>query len=699
MNPKFDIIFCSIPFSDLDHIYSAPAILKGVVESEGYTAKTIDFGLELFKLCNRDRIIFDNIQHYFYSADAILSNRETKILESWRESIRKFVKDHPARYYGISILHFMQQLSAYEICGIIREVSPESSIVIGGRGAKVVMMSEIHKICKMSGIEKLMSAGEFLKKRNKCDFVVIGDGEDPIVEILKDGKNSVITHEDQESFSYPEPNYEDYFLDQYIWESGEIAFPVTGSKGCVRDCDFCDVRFQFGKFKYRSGKDIANEMLSIQKKYGFNKFQFTDSLVNGGLKPFREFVTIIAEYNKKNPDNKIKWTGQYICRPELTMPKDLYKLMAESGAEGLTIGAESGSDHVLEEMNKKTTVEALLTELEEFRKYGITCVLLVMTAHWSESWDNFNEHCQTLIKMAPYMRDGTISAIQLGWLASMLDGTPGHERVAEGKIIVNADFRENVWYNKENPMDLKERLYRRLLVALLGKRLKMPTVMENQILRNNHEKFISHVDEINTFYDQYRENIQSPGPAETVFYNFDSWYNKLISSIDKDSVLIRLRVFSQECKGAPNIKITCNGNVHYDGELPAGDHNFEFEETTAGVKDLRLCIEMSGKNDGDTLVDADGNILEDKHILIKELFINNYNITADPDFVHDHLKEITGLWQNGKIEMMFGLPFIDWYNSVSNKNVNIASEMSTRNYPLEFSEHFDKLLSVTESLK
>jgi radical SAM superfamily enzyme YgiQ (UPF0313 family) len=695
-NSKVDIIFCAIPFSELDHIYSAPAILRGVVESEGYTAKTIDFGLELFNLCNRDKAMFDNIQQYFHIMNPILSELEFNILQTWKSNIIKFVKDHPSRYYGISILSYMQQSTAYEICDIIRDVRPNAKIVIGGRGAKVFMMSEFHKKFKMKGMEKLMPAGEFLKKRNLCDFAVVGDGEDPIIEILQGGKKSIITYESRESFSYPEPNYDDYLFDQYIWESGEIAFPITGSKGCVRDCDFCDVRFQFGKFKYRSGQDIANEMVSMQKKYGVSKFQFTDSLVNGGLKSFREFCTIIANHNRKNPNHTIKWTGQYICRPELTMPKDLYSLMAESGAEGLTIGAESGSNYVLEKMNKKTTVEALLTELEEFRKHKITCVLLFISGHWTERWEDFIEHCETLVKIMPYARDGTISGIQVGFLALLLDGTPSHNKITEGQILAAGQLHENLWFNKENPADLKDRLYRKLIVSLLGKKLNMPKLNEGYILRAEAEKFSNHIEDINNFYDQYREDMQSPSLSQEAYYNFDTWYNKLLA---KDSVLIQLSIFSEEYNGQPNVKIMCNDSVHYEGELTAGKHIFEFKEMVKDVTDLKLSIEMLGKTNKDTLVDNNGNILKDKHILVKSLFINNYDITKDYDFVNSYLGKIQGLWQNGKLEMNFKLPFDNWYNSVSTKNHALAPQLASRLQPSDFDKQFNKLLSVTESLK
>jgi radical SAM superfamily enzyme YgiQ (UPF0313 family) len=306
-----------------------------------------------------------------------------------------------------------------------------------------------------------------------------------------------------ESFSYPLPNYDDYKFNEYIYERDQIPFPITGSKGCVRDCDFCDIRFQFGKYRYRTGHDIAKEMIHVAEHLGFRKFHFTDSLVNGGLKQLEEFCTRIAEYNLTNPDKRIIWSGQYICRPESQMPTRLYKLMADSGATGLTIGAESGSNHVLEIMNKKTTVDALYSELEQFRQHGLTCVLLTFLGHHSETYEDFVQHCKMLIKIAPYMKCGTISNITLGTPAGILQGTPGINDIEKYKIHM---YDEYIWVSELNPQNkYKERLYRRLAIHKLAYILKLPNTTEYMFLRQINSYVDLKYEQINDFYKKFDE--------------------------------------------------------------------------------------------------------------------------------------------------------------------------------------------------
>ena len=495
-----DIIFCSLPYSNLDHIYSAPAILKGVAVSNGFTAKTVDFGCELLNQCSRDTNKFDRVQMYFMSSEEG-SCEFKKEIDVFYQNCLEFFKNNPSRYIGLSVLSVYTHRCVFELCTLLKKEGITAKIVIGGRGAKVSAFSSVSAYFKLSAREQLLSFGDLLQHRGLADHIIIGDGEDAILELLQ---NNQVSNQNfvSEEFKSPIPDYNDYDFKNYLF-SDEPMLPVTGSKGCVRDCDFCDVKFQFGKYRYRSGADVANELIEVSTKVGIRKFQFTDSLVNGGLKPFREFLEVLSRFNLANPDKKITWNGQYICRPFNEVPQDLYRLMRDAGAHGLTIGAESGSNQVLKAMNKKTTVEALLLELENFRKYDITCVLLTFVGHWSETYEEFVEHCRMFIKIVPYVRSGTISAISLGLPFVLLDGTPSmfnHE-------INNIEFSKNknlIWINKDIPENtFKERAYRRLLLHRLCKKLNIPTVLDTESILYLTDTIKNSHHEINDFYQKY----------------------------------------------------------------------------------------------------------------------------------------------------------------------------------------------------
>jgi Radical SAM superfamily len=498
-----DIVFCSLPYSDLDHVYSAPAILKGVVRQHGYTAKTMDFGCELLKLCGRDVGLFEKIQNYFINrSTARLSDSEMRIVSDFYDLVVNYFEVNPSAYIGLSALSIFTHKCIYELLEKLKSRDITSKIIMGGRGANVPVWTQSLGDREFSASEKKTPFGIVLQRRGLIDHVILGDGEDAILQILSGKKVLSLTNNQSELFRSPVPDFEDYCFDDYLFQGTDINFPITGSKGCVRDCDFCDVRHHFGRYRYRSGSDVAHEMITIAEKFNFRKFQFTDSLVNGGLKPFREFLEIIGEYNQKNPLRRIRWNGQYICRPEEQMPTELYKLMAESGAEGLTIGAESFSNHVLEHMNKKTTAEALFHELEQFRKHGITCVLLNMVGHWSETPGDFLDNCRMFVKILPYVRSGTISAVSLGHPMMILEGTPAMVQAQHNNIVLSDFSPTLVWKVAENSSNtFKERVFRRLIMDKLARKLKVPLVRSSEEFLSMLGVIESNFQDIDEFYE------------------------------------------------------------------------------------------------------------------------------------------------------------------------------------------------------
>jgi len=506
MKDTLDIIFCELPYSDVDQIYSAPAILKGVVIANGYTSKSMIFGMELFKMCGRDSVRFNKLQQYFMSPNNPLDAEQQEILDKFYDDMIIFFRENPSKYIGISIFSYLTHKCTLDLITRLKQENIPAEIVVGGRGAKNVPFSSVRTIMGIKGLERIKPYAQVLKERGLIDHVVFGDGEDAILDVLR--SKTLKEEYRAETFEYPIPDYSDYNFNDYLWKNQEVAFPITGSRGCVRKCDFCDIGEHFGKYKYRGGADIAREMLKIQEYYGVNKFQFTDSLINGGLKPLEEFCTIIADHNETNPESKIKWTGQYVCRESRFMPERLYDLMSRSGAEGLTIGAESGSDHVLEAMNKKTTAGALLEELEMFRKYNITATLLMFIGHWQETHDDFIEHCRWLTKLLPYVRSGTVSAVSLGLPAGVLDGTPAMKEVESGEIIRSDFDHEFIWLAKYNPTNTyKERVWRRLVASRICKELGYPINNELPILGDINMRLELYTDKINDFYRKILERV------------------------------------------------------------------------------------------------------------------------------------------------------------------------------------------------
>ena len=133
----YDIIFGALPYSDLDHIYSAPAILKGIAVSNNYQAKTVDFGLVLLDLCDRNIDLFARVQSYFVSPGTSLTESELQILNKFYSQIVDYFKSTPTKYIAFSVLSVYTHKAIFDVTTRLKDNNINAKIVVGGRGAKV----------------------------------------------------------------------------------------------------------------------------------------------------------------------------------------------------------------------------------------------------------------------------------------------------------------------------------------------------------------------------------------------------------------------------------------------------------------------------------------------------------------------------------------------------------------------------------
>lgn len=677
-------------------------MLKGAVVSAGYRAKCVDFNLVLFNFCNQNYNQFSLIQNYLSSPGIVLKKQDQEIVDNLIKFIVDTVSNVNSRYIGFSVFsdytHKIITLLLFEF----KKLNMLDRIILGGRGLTTSTNYGALPLLNINDYNLSTNFCDVLKDKELISHVITGNGENAIVDFLNaNSPNHQIIKPDSVW-----PDYNDYNFQDYPWVDGVVSLDVTGSTGCVRDCDFCDVRKQFGKYKFLPGEDLAEQMIYFQQLYGINKFNLTDSLSNGGLKPFTAFLTRLAEFNS-TAINQIEWNGQYICRDDVVTRKNIdeyYQLLKLSGAKGLTIGAESGSNHVLNAMNKKSSVEALFFELEKFREYGINCYLLTFIGHWSERHEDFIEHCKMLIKIIPYVRAGTVSAVHLGSPFILIPNTPAAQNIN----IIQDSFM--LWAARNNRGNTyKTRIQRRLIVSELMSELGLSvSTEESAILQNIYFFANSHVDAINKFFIKHHNDTSQFDAIKDI----DKTVHELLNY--KDAVDINLKLKSSAFNGNPNLVVTVNDTILWQGELESGEHNLKFTVDKIKLTSYNniFSIAMNNKNANDTDVDQNGNILADKSIVIEQLQIDDCDLIGDFNFFYNnffyqqvnghHGKASPGLWGNDPLCLRFDMPFVQWYSRLSNRNKSnahtdrihqeIQGKLTSSDYILKIKDIIKKLL-------
>jgi|TARA_Y100000289_G_scaffold66199_1_gene81972 hypothetical protein len=273
------------------------------------------------------------------------------------------ISQFPAKYIGISVFSYEQKDIALEIG------SEYNNVLYGG-----------------SGVQCDWPHGDY----------IVGEGEYALLEYLKGNKdypgiNGKPPQQIDNLNDLPPPDYTEIH-NEHNYESAVIS----GSRGCVRDCTFCDVASIWPKYRWWDGKTLAENMHKLADQ-GFKRISFSDSLVNGSMKHFR---TLCYELSKR--ERKIKWNGQFIIRNKRSFDDNDFDNLANSGCTGLTLGIESGSESVRNHMKKKFSNDDLDYFIHNLGKRNIKMKFLLIAGYPTETTDDFKQTIDMLYKFKKY---------------------------------------------------------------------------------------------------------------------------------------------------------------------------------------------------------------------------------------------------------------------------------------------------------
>jgi hypothetical protein len=366
-----DVIIITAPLTDTAIPLMAPAALKPIVERAGLSCLAVDLNAEIYKLV-REHPSKDDLVRFFFED---YTTEETELwFQDLFSSITQQLISYKPKIICISVFSYVCQIATKWLAYYIKKFAPEIQIYIGGAGC----------LNTFTGPSQFV---EDLLESKLVDYHVRGDGEHSLFELLTGndkfaGINSINWQEmtNEELAKIPMPDYSDYNFSVYE----KKVLPLLGSRGCVRQCTFCDYIANWKKFQWRTADDVFNEMVEQYQRYGLSNFKFQDSLTNGNQKEFRRLCELIAEYNNNNTV-KFKWSGYYIFREWSNSSARDWELVHQSGAENLTVGIENLNEEIRFAIGKKFSNQAIELHLEQAYNYRINLQLLNIVGYVSET--------------------------------------------------------------------------------------------------------------------------------------------------------------------------------------------------------------------------------------------------------------------------------------------------------------------------
>ena len=391
------IALVHLPKHSIDRPPMALAILTSVIKKNfDYDIACFDLSLKLYQDIERE--VYYEIEEYL--ENNIYKSSVDVLVDKFSEYATE-IKNHDL--IAISVFCDASRKACEVLCKELKKYY--CKIVIGGQG----LVSE--EWCKYMLDSKLIN-----------DYIW-GEGEYAFVRYLNGLSGPGINNHDVEQIDeldlLPIPDYSLLNLEDYTFKE----LYVTGSRGCVRKCGYCDIPFLWKKYRYRSGQHLASELIHHYEKYGVTDFWFTDSLVNGSLKHYKEFCYALEEYYKNN-NTKFSWKGQYIFRRNFQLNDEHFRMTSAAGGVEFYVGVETGSDKIRWVMDKKFTNEDVTYHLEMFKKYKITCMFLMISGYITETKQDHLDTVSMFKRWQKFVASGTIIGIDLGNTLAITPNTP-----------------------------------------------------------------------------------------------------------------------------------------------------------------------------------------------------------------------------------------------------------------------------------
>jgi anaerobic magnesium-protoporphyrin IX monomethyl ester cyclase len=191
---------------------------------------------------------------------------------------------------------------------------------------------------------------------------------------------------------------------------------IATTRGCPFSCNWCAKPIYGRKYNTRSAKNVADEIEFLISKFGASYFWVCDDifgLKSGWVQEFRDIVK----------SRKLEFKYMIQSRVDVMLKDDSIDALAESGLDIVWVGAESGSQKVLDAMEKGIKVEQIYEARKKLKKHGVRVAFFLQFGYPGEGKEDIKKTENMLLDLMP--EDMGIS------VSYPLPGTKFHEMVKD----------------------------------------------------------------------------------------------------------------------------------------------------------------------------------------------------------------------------------------------------------------------------
>lgn len=287
-----------------------------------------------------------------------------------------------------------------------------------------------------------------------ADVVLIGEGDETLVELIQAMRTSAavdlsqirsIAYKDQgqivrtpprpvlrdlDAIPFPAWDLVDHERYRAIWRAqhGYTSMNLVTTRGCPFHCNWCAKPIWGQKYSSRSPENVVEEMEWLQKHFQPDHIWFMDDIMGINDRWIEAFADLLEARNLHIPFKSLN-------RADLLLRGRTIPALARAGADIVWIGAESGSQKILDSMQKGTTVEQIYAAARSLHEHGVRVGFFLQFGYPGETREDIERTLQMVRDLMP--DDIGIS------VSYPLPGTPFYERVRH-------ELERENWYDSED---------------------------------------------------------------------------------------------------------------------------------------------------------------------------------------------------------------------------------------------------------
>jgi anaerobic magnesium-protoporphyrin IX monomethyl ester cyclase len=291
----------------------------------------------------------------------------------------------------------------------------------------------LSKMCLLHNREVAFGMADAAKKRGIASAVHGSDATDHVHEYLNAGFDSVLAGEVETTLlelaqgnprqeirglvfteagsirrnpprelrtdleTIPLPAWDLVDIEQYrsawVRAHGYFSLNMVSSRGCPYQCNWCAKPIYGNHYHARAAKSVAAEMLQLKTAYGPDQIWFADDIFALSAKWTHEFADAVDRLGAHVP-----FKMQSRCD---LMTRGTVEDLRRAGCEEVWMGAESGSQRILDAMTKGLRVEQIYQARENLRRHSIRSCFFLQFGYPGETWTEIEQTIRMVRETAP----------------------------------------------------------------------------------------------------------------------------------------------------------------------------------------------------------------------------------------------------------------------------------------------------------